>query len=190
MHKRTDLDNRPKMKIIGADLTVKDLQTVNPDGTPVFQLIEGVRQRSAVTQSDERGTICELFNSAWEFDSDPLVYVYQASLLPGYVKGWIVHHEQDDRLFFAIGRVRLVLFDGRTASPTFQSLNRFEVGEMNRCLIRIPAGVYHAVQNIGATEALYYNMPTKAYSHKDPDKFRLPLNNNIIPYSFGDAKGW
>ena len=119
MPQHTSLENLTA-EVIGAEVAVKDSQTVNPDGTPVFRLIDGVRQRSAVTQSDERGTVCEVFNPAWNFDDGPLVYVYQASLLPGYVKGWVVHYEQEDRLFFATGRVRLVLFDGRTASPTFQ----------------------------------------------------------------------
>ena len=181
---------RREVEVIGAERAVKDTQTVDPDGAPVFRVIDGVRQRIAVTHADERGTLCELFNPAWGFDDDPIVYVYQASVLPGYVKGWIVHYEQDDRLFFAIGRVRLVLFDGRTASPTFQTLNQFEAGELNRCLIRIPKGVYHAVENIGLSEAYYYNMPTRPYCHEDPDKLRLPLENEIIPYSFRHAKGW
>lgn len=190
MSKENKVKHRFGTGVIGEEHAVQDSQSVNPDGTPVFSLIEGVRQRSAVTHADERGTICELFNPAWGFDEDPLVYVYQASILPGYVKGWIIHYEQEDRLFFASGRVRLVLFDGRTASPTFRSVNRFETGEMNRCLIRIPAGVYHAVQNIGGTEAFFYNMPTKPYCHERPDKFRLPLDNELIPYRFHQAKGW
>ena len=54
----------------------------------------------------------------------------------------------------------------------------------------IPRGVYHAVQNIGTTEALFVNMPTRPYNHGDPDKFRLPLKNDLIPFDFGDASGW
>jgi dTDP-4-dehydrorhamnose 3,5-epimerase len=185
-----DPKTHTSFEIIGADQNIKDSQTVYRDGSPVFTLIEGVLQRIAVTQADERGTLCEIFNPAWDFDDRPIVYVYQSSLLPGYAKGWVVHREQDDRLFFALGRMRLVLFDGRTASPTFRTLNRFEVGQFNRCLIRIPAGVYHAVQNIGTTEAWYYNLPTKPYCHENPDKFRLPLDTDIIPYRFENIKGW
>jgi dTDP-4-dehydrorhamnose 3,5-epimerase len=109
--------------------------------------------------------------------------------LCGYVKGWVVHLEQDDRLFFALGRARLVLYDGRQDSPTFKRLNRFESGDLNRALIRIPAGVYHAVRNVGAAEVFYYNMPTKPYRHENPDKFRLPLDNDIIPYKFRNVRG-
>ena len=182
--------NETDLEVIGIKEMVKDSPTVTPEGKPLFELIDGVRVRPAVTQADERGTVCEMFNPAWGFDDAPLVYVYQASLLPGYVKGWVVHLEQDDRLFFAGGRVRVVLFDGRQGSPTFKRLNRFETGELNRVLLRIPAGVYHAVQNIGSSEVFYYNMPTKPYRHDNPDKFRLPLDNDIIPYKFHNARGW
>jgi dTDP-4-dehydrorhamnose 3,5-epimerase len=177
------------LDVIGAEALAKDSQTVTAEGRPLFEPIEGVRLRPAVTHTDERGTLCEMLDPAWGFDDSPLVYVYQASVLPGCVKGWVVHFEQSDRLFFSIGRIRVVLFDGRKDSPTFRRLNWFDVGELNRCLLRIPAGVYHAVQNIGSAEAFYFNMPSRAYRHDDPDKFRLPLNSDLIPYRFKNARG-
>ena len=179
-----------RIAVIGAHQISKDRQTVTREGAPLMDPIEGVRERKAVTHVDERGTVCELFSPAWGLDDAPLVYVYQATLRPGWVKGWVLHYEQADRLFFSTGRLRVVLFDGRTDSPTFRNLNQFEVGELNRCLLRIPAGVYHAVHNIGSTEAYFYNMPTKPYRHEDPDKFRLSLNNDLIPYKFKNAQGW
>ena len=53
--------------------------------------------------------------------------------------------------------------------------------EKNRALLVIPRGVYHAVQNIGITDAIFVNMPTRPYDHEDPDKFRLPLKNSLHP---------
>ena len=54
----------------------------------------------------------------------------------------------------------------------------------------IPKGVFHAVQNLGQTEAVFINLPTRAYNHEDPDKYRLPLKNDLIPFSFDDGRGW
>ncbi|MCU1239214.1 MAG: dTDP-4-dehydrorhamnose 3,5-epimerase [Candidatus Solibacter sp.] len=178
------------MDVLGVDRFRKDSQTVTPDGHPVFRVIEGVHIQQVITHTDERGSLCEVFNPAWEFDSAPLVYMYQASILPGYVKGWTLHFQQSDRLFLSSGRLRLVLFDARKGSPTESVINHYEGGDLNRCLVNVPAGVYHAMQNIGTTEAIFCNLPTRAYRHDDPDKFRLPLNNDVIPYDFGDAKGW
>ena len=114
MNQATRSDEQAHLRVIGEAETLQDTQTVTPDGKPLFQLIDGVRERRAVTHMDERGTICEMYDPAWSFDEAPLVYIYQATLLPGYAKGWVLHYEQDDRLFFATGRIRVVLFDGRS----------------------------------------------------------------------------
>jgi dTDP-4-dehydrorhamnose 3,5-epimerase len=48
--------------------------------------------------------------------------------------------------------------------------------------LSIPAGVYHAVQNVGDREAAFVNLPSQPYQHDDPDKYRLPIDNDVIPY--------
>jgi len=44
----------------------------------------------------------------------------------------------------------------------------------------IPAHVWHAHQNVGAEEAFFVSMPTRAYDHASPDVHRLPLDNDVI----------
>src|SRR4051812_17532276 len=95
-----------------------DTQTVTPDGQRLDSFIDGVDLRPAVTQSDERGTVCEAYNPAWGFTDEPLVYVYEATIHPGQKKAWIIHLEQTDRLFFSNGAAKIVLYDGRQDSPT------------------------------------------------------------------------
>jgi dTDP-4-dehydrorhamnose 3,5-epimerase len=167
----------------------KDIQTVTAEGKPTKQLIEGVRIRPATTHPDDRGTVCEVFDPKWAVHEAPLVYVYTATIRPSKIKGWVVHREQDDRLFVSQGTLRFVLFDDRAESPTYKLLNEIFIGEQNRALIIIPRGVYHALQNVGLTDAVFINMPTKAYNHADPDKFRLPITNDLIPYQFTSGSG-
>ena len=101
------------------------------------------------------------------------------------MKGWVVHYEQDDRLFFSFGTAKVVLYDAREDSPTHQRINELHFGDNNRALLRIPSGVFHAIQNVGDGEVVFVNMPTRPYRHEDPDKYRLPLDNDTIPYKFG-----
>jgi dTDP-4-dehydrorhamnose 3,5-epimerase len=162
----------------------QDVQTVTPDGVATHQQIAGVRIRPAVTQMDDRGSVCEVYSPAWGFTDEPLVYVYQVTIRPGEVKGWVVHREQDDRLFFSSGDVKVVLYDDRSDSPTFEQLDVLYFGESRRALLRIPRGVYHAVQNVGLKDALFINCPTAPYRHDKPDKLRLSLENDLIPYRF------
>jgi dTDP-4-dehydrorhamnose 3,5-epimerase len=168
----------------------RDKQTVTPDGASTNALISGVVIRHAIPQPDERGEICEIYSPSWGIMDAPLVYVYQSSIRPGRVKGWVVHYEQDDRLFFSSGIARIGLFDARKDSPTHKRLNVFTISERNRALVVIPRGVFHGIQNVGECDAVFVNMPTRPYNHVKPDKYRLPLKNDLIPFAFEVAPGW
>jgi dTDP-4-dehydrorhamnose 3,5-epimerase len=161
---------------------VDDPPTVTPDGERLQSLIDGVRVRPAKVQTDERGTLTEIYSEAWSFSDEPLVYAYQTTIRAGKTKGWMVHFEQNDRLFFDNGAVKVVLYDARARSLSFGMINELFLGSANRGLVRIPAGVFHAVANIGESEVRFINLPTRPYRHERPDKSRLPLDTEAIPY--------
>lgn len=169
---------------------VQDRQTVTPKGERIEPRIAGVVIRPAVTHVDDRGELCEIYNPAWEIHPEPMVYAYQSMVRPGKVKGWIVHHLQDDRLFVSLGTLRIVLYDARDGSPTQGKINEIFLGERNRAMIIIPRGVYHAVQNVSSADAWFINLPTRAYDHANPDKYRLPLDTDLIPYRFDESLGY
>jgi dTDP-4-dehydrorhamnose 3,5-epimerase len=168
----------------------RDQQTVTPNGEKTCQAIAGVTIRMATTQIDERGEVCEIYNPAWGVMDAPLVYVYQAIVRPGKIKGWVYHELQEDRLFVSLGTLKIVLFDMRDHSPTVGRINEVHLSERNRGLLTVPRFVAHAVQNIGNCDALFINMPTRPFNHLDPDKIRIPLNSDKIPYKFDCGPGW
>ena len=67
---------------------------------------------------------------------------------------------------------------------------RVVLSEYRRGLINIPAGVWHAERNLGQTDAVVINFPTMPYDHSSPDKYRLPLDTDRIPYRFENVRGW
>jgi dTDP-4-dehydrorhamnose 3,5-epimerase len=163
----------------------KDRQTVDPEGRSVKKTIEGVEIRYAKTLPDDRGTLCEVYRPAWGVHPDPLVYVYQVTIRPSQIKGWVKHKKQDDRIFASFGMMQVVLYDDREDSPTYGMVNEFFFGDDNRALFVIPANVYHAIKNVDPTkDAMFINMPTRPYDHADPDKYRLPIDNDVIPYTW------
>jgi dTDP-4-dehydrorhamnose 3,5-epimerase len=167
-----------------SELLQKDAQTVTPAGERVGELIEGVRIRRAVTHTDARGTLCEVYDPRWGFTEEPLVYVYRLTVRPGVTKGWVKHLMQDDRMFFASGTAKVVLYDDREDSPTYGMRNELYFDAHSRGLLRIPVGVLHAVGNVGQDDVVAINMPTRPYDHADPDKYRLPLDSDEHPYRF------
>jgi dTDP-4-dehydrorhamnose 3,5-epimerase len=96
----------------------------------------------------------------------------------------VLHRTYSDRLFFSLGTVKVVLYDDREGSPTRGMLNELYFSEQNRGNLVIPSNVWHAVQNVGTTDALFVNCPTKPYNHEDPDKWALPKDSDKVPYRF------
>lgn len=169
---------------------IKDPSTVTADGKSTKLLPAGVTFRKSTTHLDDRGSVNELFDPRWNWHSDPLVFVYSFTLRPGKIKGWGVHKKHEDRYFVFYGEMLVVLYDAREDSPTFDLVSEVVLSEYDRQLMNIPAGVWHANQNIGQKDVTVINFPTIPYDHADPDKYRLPLDTNLIPYKFKQAAGW
>lgn len=167
----------------------RDKPTVTSEGAPLDRTIDGVVLRVAKALPDERGEVVELLTAGWsELCGETIPHVYLVTLEPGVVKGWVCHREQTDRVVVVFGRARWVLYDGREQSSTHGVVQQLTVTERNRQILMIPAGVWHAVENVGTREASFVNMPTAAYRHDDPDKYRLPLDTPLIPFSFATRR--
>jgi dTDP-4-dehydrorhamnose 3,5-epimerase len=109
---------------------------------------------------------------------------------PGIIKGWAMHKLHDDRYFLMFGELEVVLYDDRPESPTRRLVSRVVLTEYRRQLLCIPAGIWHADHNIGSRDVVLANFPTIPYEHENPDKYRLPLDTDVIPYRFDNPKGW
>jgi dTDP-4-dehydrorhamnose 3,5-epimerase len=110
---------------------------------------------------------------------------------PGVTKGWALHEKHDDRYTLLFGALEVVLYDAREGSPTEGLVAKVVLSEHRRRLLCIPTGVWHADRNIGDREAVIVNFPTRPYDHEDPDKFRLPLDTDAIPYTWPEGtQGW
>ncbi len=163
----------------------KDSQLVTADGKLVAEAIAGVLTRPIQTLSDERGELAELLSERWpESLGEPIPHVYVTTIRPGVIKGWICHKHQSDRSVVLSGSLRWVLYDGWPGSTTLGLVQTLTFSDRNRHLVVVPPGVWHAVENVGACEAAFVNLPTLAYVHEDPDKFRLPLDTSEIPFRF------
>lgn len=131
----------------------------------------------------------EVVNFDHPFWTEPIVYSYALTIAPGRIKGWGMHKLQADRYFVAGGDVRIVLYDGRTESPTFGRFAQFYCGERTPSLLRIPPGVWHADQSIGDRDALIVNFPTRPYDRAEPDKYRIDPHSGEIDFDWTLSDG-
>ena len=169
---------------------VQDKQTVTPGGESIEKLPAGVTFHDVPTHVDERGVVFELFDPRWGWHPDPLVFVYTFTIRPGIIKGWGIHKKHEDRYFIQFGEMEVVLYDERPDSPTRGLVSKIVLSEYRRRLMNIPAGIWHADRNIGNKDVVVINFPTIPYDHADPDKYRLPLDTDRIPYKFETPRGW
>lgn len=165
----------------------RDAPTVSTSGAELQTLPDGVGFRDAVTHVDDRGSLCELFDPRWGWSGHDLVYAYVTTVRPGMIKGWGMHLDHEDRYFILYGELEVVLYDDRESSPTRGLVSKIYLTEHRRRLMNIPEGVWHAIRNVGSTDVTVINFPTRPYDHENPDKYRLPVDTDQIPYSFAEG---
>lgn len=168
----------------------RDQATVTSAGASLAKLPHGVSFRPTPTHVDERGILAEGLDPRWGWHKEPIVYSYVYTVRPGMTKGWAVHKEHEDRYFIVSGEARVVLYDERPDSPTKGLVAQVWMTEHQRGVMNIPAGIWHATQNVGATDVIMVNYPTKPYAHENPEKYRLPLDTDRIPFRFEGTRGW
>jgi dTDP-4-dehydrorhamnose 3,5-epimerase len=152
--------------------------------------IEGVKLRLSHVLGDDRGTIQEVIDVRDEYWDEGFVYLYKGTCRPGKFKGWGIHDYHIDRYIVIDGEMLLVLYDDRENSSTKGTVQEFYLSSTGVFQITIPAGVWHLHQNIGEKDLIFLNSPTKPYNHTKPDKRRLPVINDKIPYKLRPTIGW
>jgi dTDP-4-dehydrorhamnose 3,5-epimerase len=168
---------------------VKDKPTVTSEGVDLTRLPDGVTFKQIPIHIDERGSVFELYDTRWDWHPEPLVFSYAYTVRPNVVKGWAIHRRHEDRYFVLSGELLVVFCDDRPESSTYRQVSKVVLSEFNRRIMNIPRNVWHAVHNIGLKDTLVVNFPTICYDHNDPDKYRLPIDTDQIPYRFENARG-
>jgi len=185
---RRDESNRDVVtpNVTGAAELLAKKSAVDQSGNLCNQAIDGVIFRPTRPVPHEDGHVTEVARASWEILRAPVVQIHITTTFPGRIRAWGLHQLGTDRLFVVSGLVKIVVFDGRKASPTFGALNEFVVSEKNPGLLVIPPNLYHGWKNIGYSEAVIINMPDRMYDYEQPDALDLPWDSEaaarVVPY--------
>ncbi len=146
-------------------------------------MIDGVKIKELRPNADERGFLMEILRADDEvFERFGQVYV--SLNYPGVIRAWHYHKKQNDFFVVVKGMAKVVLYDGREASPTRGEVNEYFLGERHNILLRVPIGVMHGYKTIGVEPSLLLNFPTQLYDRAAPDEYRVPYNSPDIPYNW------
>ena len=151
-------------------------------------MIEGVKVKKLKVIPDERGRLMEMLRSDDEV-FEKFGQVYMTTTYPNVVKAWHFPKEQADNIVCVHGMIKLVLYDQRNDSQTFNSVSEFYLGVNNPLLIHVPPDVCHGWICVSQEEAIIINVPTEVYNYDHPDEHRIDPHNNEIPYDWKRKDG-
>ena len=174
---------------IDPDATTPLPAVLRPNEEVAAVRIDGVRLHQQAIRGDERGVLLELVDTRTDFWDQPVPYMYFVTCRPGKAKGWGVHARHQDRYMILGGEMILALYDDRPDSPTRGVVQEFYLSREGINRITIPIGVWHAHMNPGTVDLIFTNAPTEPFNHANPDKRTLPLDTELIPYSFQTGLG-
>lgn len=144
-------------------------------------MINGVQVIPLQRIPDERGTILHMLRR-----TDPhftqFGEIYFSTIFPGAVKGWHLHHGMTLNYACPFGRIKLVIYDDRDASPTRGELQEVFLGPDNHSLVIIPPEVWNGFKGLQAPFSIVANCATEPH---DPTRSeRLDPYDNPIPYDW------
>lgn len=102
--------------------------------------IQGVNHLEFDQHHDDRGFFMETFRRAW-FEESDFVQGNLSSSEQGVLRGLHYHTRQEDLWLIPHGRAFVTLVDLRASSPSFMSVEQFEL--FGPRAVHIPVGVAH-----------------------------------------------
>lgn len=141
--------------------------------------IEGVQIIELKNFSAEDGFFMELgkFDTTGKLLSLPSFCVQQISfskVLPGGIKAWHLHLNQEDIWFIPPDNHLLVgLVDCRKNSSTNGKTMRIVMGNHKSQLLLIPRGVAHGCANISGESTTMIYFANQQFNNTTPDEYRL-----------------
>jgi len=148
-------------------------------------MIEGVGIKPLRQILDERGKIMHMLRC------DDSIYqqfgeIYFSCVHRGAIKAWHIHKEMTLNYAVPFGKVKLVLYDDRQASPTNGQLMELFLGPDNYQLITVPPLVWNGFKGI-ADDSLVANCATLPHTPDEID--RLDPFDPRIPYDWAIKHG-
>ena len=130
---------------------------------------------------DERGEIMHMLKS-----SDPnfskFGEIYFATAYPGVIKGWHLHKTQEQNYCVIKGMVKLVIYDPRKDSETYNQVQEIFLGEKNHVIVKIPPGLINGWKCIGNEKAILANCSNEEHRANEMERIE-PFSKNI-PYNW------
>ena len=143
--------------------------------------IDGVICSPLSKSSDGQGSVLHMLRA-----DDPEFInfgeCYFSEILPGVIKAWKLHDKQTQNITVPIGKIRLVVFDGRVNSSTWGNLGIVILDRKNYFRVKIPPNLWYGFECLTNTPALIVNCAD--IPHDPAESHRKEITDADIPYTW------
>lgn len=141
--------------------------------------LSGVSLTELKIISDDRGCVMHMMRN------DSPIYnsfgeVYFSKVYHNAVKAWKQHKEMIINLAVPVGKIKIVLYDERTNSPTNGIVQELFMSDKNYKLISIPPMIWTGFCGISKETSLIANFAS--IPHDPNELIRRASNDTSIPY--------
>ena len=146
---------------------------------PTIDGVKIIPVRNFIGEDGDFSEIIRLANGEIEgIEGMKVAQVNRSKLLPGSIKGWHLHFEQEDIFYLPPSDSLLVgLWDVRQGSTTSGVSMKITLGAGVSSLVYIPRGVAHGMTNISGEPIDLFYFVNQQFDAKNPDERRLPWDS-------------
>ena len=144
-------------------------------------IIEGVIVQGLKQIKDDRGSVMHMMRSD-SYLFEKFGEIYFSTINNNVVKAWKRHKIMKQHFAIPVGSIKLVIYDNRENSTTYDQIMEISVGEDNFALVKIPPMVWYGFKGISADPALIANCTDLPH---DPEEVtRLEYPSKKIPFEW------
>ena len=144
-------------------------------------MISGVRLTQLKVIKDSRGKVMHMLrNDSSTFKS--FGEIYFSTVFPNIVKGWHLHKDSDLNYVCVFGKVKLVLFDKREKSESYNKIQEIILSPDNYFLVTIPPNIWNGFKGIGKAESIIANC--LSLPHNEEEMVRKDFNDPTFNYEW------
>tara|TARA_B110000483_G_scaffold200876_1_gene241531 strand:+ start:681 stop:1130 length:450 start_codon:yes stop_codon:yes gene_type:complete len=144
-------------------------------------MIFGVNINKKKQFIDERGKIMRMLRVGDE-EFTKFGEIYFSYTYPGAVKAWHRHKQMTLNYAAVFGKIKLVLFDDRINSPTFNQIQEIYLSDEDYFTVTIPPMIWNGFKAIVNQPAIIANCSDQVHSEDEID--RKDYNDSSIGYDW------
>ena len=129
---------------------------------------------------DAKGSVLHMIKSSSpEFKNFGECYISEINY--NSIKGWKLHSKQTQNISVPSGKIKMILYDFREDSSTFNQLIKITLGRPNNYFrITIPPGIIYGFKCISSPNALLVNCTD--IEHDPDESITLSIHDKRVPF--------